>query len=81
MKVTLNHLGCVSMGKFYAVRIGRETGVFNNWKDCELQVKGYPGAQYKSFLNIIEAEMYLEDSKITSTELSEDTLRIYVDGS
>ena len=28
MKVTLNHLGCVSMGKFYAVRIGRETGVF-----------------------------------------------------
>ena len=69
------------MGKLYAVRTGRKIGIFTNWQDCELQVKGYPGAQYKSFFSRIEAEVYLNDSKTKSTELSEDNLRVYVDGS
>ncbi|MBR2215629.1 MAG: ribonuclease HI [Selenomonadaceae bacterium] len=35
--------------KYYAVRVGRQTGVFSSWSECEAQVKGFPGAQYKSF--------------------------------
>ncbi len=35
--------------KFYAVWEGHETGVFNNWQDCERAIKGYPSAKYKSF--------------------------------
>ena len=28
-------------GKFYAVRRGRQTGIFTSWEDCRLQVEGY----------------------------------------
>lgn len=37
------------MAKFYVVWRGRQTGVFTTWAECEAQVKGFPGAQFKSF--------------------------------
>ena len=37
--------------KYYAVRSGRKTGVFLSWAECEEQVKGFSGAEYKSFTN------------------------------
>ncbi|SDQ64304.1 ribonuclease H family protein (plasmid) [Carnobacterium viridans] len=69
------------MGKFYAVRTGRKTGIFETWHACELQVKGYPGSQYKSFQNRLEAEEYLDNSTIEKTESPGTALHIYVDGS
>lgn len=35
--------------KFYVVWNGFATGVFDSWEECQLQVKGYPDAKYKSF--------------------------------
>jgi ribonuclease HI len=35
--------------KYYVVWVGRETGVFDNWKDCHEQIFSYPKAVYKSF--------------------------------
>ncbi len=35
--------------KFYVVWNGYATGVFDSWEECQLQVKGYPDAKYKSF--------------------------------
>lgn len=35
--------------KYYAVRVGRQTGVFPTWADCEAQIKGHQGASYQSF--------------------------------
>jgi len=32
------------IGKFYAVRKGRQTGIFHSWRDCQAQVS-YPSAQ------------------------------------
>ena len=32
---------------FYAVKAGRKTGVFTTWEECEIQVKGFSGAEYK----------------------------------
>ena len=37
------------MGKYYAVKNGRQTGIFESWAECEEQVKGFSGAVYKSF--------------------------------
>lgn len=37
------------MTKFYVVWRGRQTGVFTTWAECEAQVKGFPGAQFKAF--------------------------------
>lgn len=42
--------------KYYVVWKGRKTGVFTSWADCEKQVKGFVGAQYKAFESNAEAE-------------------------
>ena len=43
---------------FYAVKEGRRTGVFNNWNDCQAQVKGYSGASCKKFSTLAEAKSF-----------------------
>ena len=45
--------------KFYAVKVGRTTGIFNTWDDCKKQVDGFGGAIYKSFPTAKEAMEYL----------------------
>jgi ribonuclease HI len=35
--------------KFYVVWKGRKPGIYALWADCEAQVKGFDGAQYKAF--------------------------------
>ena len=45
--------------KFYAVRNGRQTGIFESWAECAAQVRGYEGAVYKSFATRTEAEAFL----------------------
>lgn len=52
--------------KFYAVKNGRKTGIFYSWAECEAQVKGYPGAIYKSFLTQEAALDYLDIKQTTS---------------
>lgn len=42
--------------KYYVVWEGNETGIFDNWSKCQLAVKGYPNAKYKSFKSLTEAE-------------------------
>lgn len=41
--------------KYYTVWKGRQTGVFDNWEDCQKAVLGFPGAMYKSFPSQAEA--------------------------
>jgi ribonuclease HI len=43
-------------GKYYVVWKGRRRGVFRTWMECEDQVKGFVGAQYKAFGTRPEAE-------------------------
>jgi ribonuclease HI len=42
--------------KYYVVWKGRKIGIFATWDECEAQVKGFPGAQYKSFDSPTAAE-------------------------
>jgi len=42
--------------KFYVVWKGRKPGIYTSWGDCEAQVKGFAGAEYKSFENRAAAE-------------------------
>lgn len=46
----------VKKQKFYVVWKGRETGIFNTWKECEQQVKGFETARFKSFESEQEAK-------------------------
>lgn len=47
------------MTKYYAVRNGRETGIFISWEDCRNSVDGFAGAEYKSFKTKQEALAFL----------------------
>lgn len=42
--------------KYYVVWQGVTPGVYESWADTQLQIKGYPGARYKSFKTLLEAE-------------------------
>lgn len=47
--------------KYYAVKNGRGgvSGVYLSWEDCRSQAEGVPGASYKSFRTLEEAETFL----------------------
>lgn len=52
--------------KYYAVKKGKVPGIYLNWNDCKAMVDGYPGAVYKSFKTIEEAEKFITGEKIIS---------------
>lgn len=46
--------------KYYVVWKGKEIGIFETWKECEKQIKGFEGARYKSFASKEMAEKAFE---------------------
>ena len=48
--------------KFYVVWEGVTPGIYSSWTDCQLQIKGYEGAKYKSFDSREEADRALASS-------------------
>ncbi|TVR89067.1 MAG: ribonuclease H [Saprospirales bacterium] len=42
--------------KYYVVWEGHEPGIYDSWRECQLQVANYPGAKFKSFKTRKEAE-------------------------
>lgn len=42
--------------KFYVVWAGVNPGIYTSWTECQLQIKGYEGAKFKSFETREEAE-------------------------
>lgn len=67
------------MPKYYAVRNGRKTGIFDTWSFTEKQVRGFPGAQYKSFISKKDAENYLSPKSVQANK--NNNCQAYVDGS
>jgi len=51
--------------KFYGVRRGRTTGVFDSWDACRKQVYKFPDAEYKSFPTREEALAFASGSTPT----------------
>ena len=45
--------------KFYAVRVGRTPGIYQTWNQAEEQIKGFSGAEHKTFFTEKEAIKYL----------------------
>jgi len=46
--------------KVYAVAKGRKPGIYNNWPAAQSQIEGFPGAVYKGFASVQEAEEWLK---------------------
>lgn len=51
--------------KVYAVRKGRRPGLYYSWPACEAEVRGYAGADFKSFATKAEAESYMMAEEVT----------------
>lgn len=49
---------------YYAVKDGKEPGIYLTWKDCEAQVRGYSGAIYKKFKTEKEAEDFIGNKEV-----------------
>ena len=47
--------------KYYAVRVGKEPGIYYSWSECLDQVRGFPKAAFKSFTTLTDAEAFLKD--------------------
>jgi ribonuclease HI len=54
--------------KYYVVWKGHEPGIYTNWTDCQLQIKSYPGAEYKSFKTMKEAELAFDGNYVDFKE-------------
>ncbi len=74
--------------KFYAVKNGRKIGIFSTWAECQKQVQGFPGALFKGFVTLEEAQTYMGTQSASSTQPEKNSLdtendcyHIYVDGS
>ena len=68
--------------KYYAVRQGRQVGIFTTWDECKRLVTGYKGAEFKSFTDKASALAFLENSTSSeSVSPDSDTIIAYVDGS
>ena len=70
--------------KYYAVKNGKKTGIFRTWDECKAVVNGYPGAQYKSFLTLEEAQVYMDGGPAKAeknAQEKEPNVYAFVDGS
>lgn len=66
--------------KYYAVKKGRNLGIYTSWDLCLKEVKGYKGAIYKSFKKKEEAEDFLLDKEI-EVKADKNSVIAYIDGS
>ena len=69
------------MSKFYAVKIGRNPGVYTSWPQCQEQTKGFSGAIFKSFSTKKEAEDFVNPPEQVVSVNKEKEVHIYTDGS
>ena len=49
--------------QYYVVLKGRTPGIYQNWEDCEKQVKGYKKAKFKGFATIEQAQQYIQENE------------------
>ncbi len=45
---------------YYAVKVGETPGIYRTWAECAALVKEYPGALYKGFATLEEAEEFMD---------------------
>ncbi len=56
----------MAKSKYYVVWNGWMPGIYDNWTDCNVQIKGYPHAQYKSFPTEEEAKEAFQSGFIST---------------
>jgi len=68
---------------FYAVRVGRQPGIYKSWVECLEQIKHFSNQQFKKFSTRKEAEDFIKNDTINVDyeNIYDDTvLNVYTDG-
>lgn len=71
---------------FYAVKIGKNPGIYNTWTECQKNTSGFSGAKFHKFNTKEEAEDYLKEDDYKLNNYDSDKLEIhypcfFIDGS
>ncbi len=53
---------------YYAVKKGIEPGVYTSWEECNKQIDGFSGAEYKKFKTEAEATEYMNTKTIVTNK-------------
>jgi ribonuclease HI len=64
--------------KYYAVKVGKNPGIYENWESAKENVIGYEGAIYKSFSSKEDAIAFLSSNNTDNTPINKPTA--YIDG-
>ncbi len=67
------------MKKYYAVKKGRNPGIYETWEECKKETDGFSGSEFKSFTSLDDAQAFIssQEEKLHS----ESEAIAYVDGS
>ena len=65
--------------KYYAVKVGKNPGIYEDWESAKENVIGYEGAIYKSFSSKEDAMAFLSSNNTDSNPMNKPTA--YIDGS
>ena len=60
--------------KYYAVRKGLVPGIYTSWGECQQNINGFSGAEYKGFFTKEEADAFLNNTNFSKEDT---TKRIY----
>ncbi len=67
---------------YYAVRVGRNPGIYKTWDECKKETMGFKGASFKKFSSLEDAKAFIKEVEEEKREEAEkDELIVYVDGS
>ena len=69
------------VNKYYAVRKGKIPGIYESWGEAETQVKGYSGAEYKSFKTLEEADVFMFQDSVhaSDVDIKIDKLKLQIE--
>lgn len=71
---------------FYAVKVGKVTGIYTTWTDCKKNIFKYSGAIYKKFDTRSDAELFIKNDTTSASQIINDDydfldcINIYTDG-
>uniref|UniRef100_A0A915HHT0 Ribonuclease H1 n=1 Tax=Romanomermis culicivorax TaxID=13658 RepID=A0A915HHT0_ROMCU len=60
--------------KFYAVKVGRQTGIFSTWDQCKAQTDGFAKAKFKKFDSLEQAERFIKGDDICCSSNNASTI-------
>ncbi|MCJ1307198.1 hypothetical protein MMC25_000844 [Agyrium rufum] len=58
--------------KFYAVKSGRQPGIYTSWPEAQKQIKGWSKPRHQKFSTRAEAQRFLDGSEVSNADGEED---------